>query len=85
MLVGRDSAEIRETVQSPAVNGNPPLTVIQLGYFSVARSGNTLLFKPHQLSAPVDTGFISATNLVLHHVVELNGSVSVEERIYLPQ
>src|ERR1700733_2631946 len=55
VLVGTDSAEVRETVQTPSINGTPPLTAIQLGYYSVARTnsslglgtGTTLIFLPH--------------------------------------
>lgn len=89
VLVGTDSAQLRETVQTPSSNGNPPLTEIQLGYYSVARmnsslglgNGTALIFQPHQFGIAIDSATLSAGQLALRHHVQPGGPI--ELRVYV--
>jgi hypothetical protein len=82
-LVGNDTAEVRQTLFTPPANGNPPTVAIQLGYYSVSRSGSTLVLHPFQLDIGVDTAALSSSQLIVHHHLR-PGSVA-EQFLYVAQ
>ena len=81
-LVGSDSARITQTVLAP---GPQPLTTIQLGFYSVERTGSTLVFHPHYLASPVDTASLAGTQLLVRAHVVTGAGVIAESRVYQAQ
>jgi hypothetical protein len=81
-LIGDDSARVIQTVSE---SGAQPITVFQVGYYSVQRNGSTLIFYPHYLANPIDTASVLGGNLTMRtHVVTAAG-ILVESRMFAMQ
>lgn len=83
VLVGNDSAEVRQTLLTTAANGNPPVIVVQLGYYSVTRSSTTIVLQPHTLGVGADTATLTGTQLMVRRHVA--GSPAAEQLLYVAQ
>jgi hypothetical protein len=85
VLVGTDSAEIRQTLLTPAANGNPSLTINQLGFYSVSRGIGMLVFQPHTVGVGVDTASASGSQLLLRRRIASGGPTAFEQLLYIAQ
>lgn len=78
-LIGNDSSRVLQTVISP---GPHPITSYQLGYYSVQRTGDTLVMQPHYLASSVDTATIASGQVNVRAHVRTATGLLVESRIY---